>query len=343
MKPTTYRLDWSPNLTSWYLAWRELSSRRYTSKRYKQLDEHLSLLTEDIVMSPDTKFWTAWRLHRCWLGEPNYYFSKQQSEWIKNKTKRFMSQTYMTPSFKQLFEAIKERAKNHGDQIKVNFVKQCLKRVNPKVMTIMNIANDNEWKFIPKPDDAPDRGASDEAEFIASVKDRYYKQWLERVKKGEFDGKKRPDMHIGDDAPDEDESEEVDMAALARAEKEKAQKIAEAEKTPVAIINEPEEDEEDEDAGCEESCSTNEGECPNGMDCDLPSRQEDEPSDNARHADAHSEMRLLDALSDFVTRAAVANDSPPEDKPSVDLSEILARLDKIEKKQKSLFNAMRDL
>ena len=273
----------------------------------------------------------------------------------------------MTPSFKQLFEAIKERAKNHGDQIKVNFVKQCLKRVNPKVMTIMNIANDNEWKFIPKPDDAPDRGASNEAEFIAATKDRYYKQWLERVKKGEFDGKNRPDMHIGDDAPDEDESEEVDMAALARAEKEKAQKIAEAEKTPVAIINEPEEEEEEEDAGCEESCSTNQGECPNGMDCDLPSRQEEEEStptpsldgspqtftgtgegeDEARHADAHSEMRLLDALSDFVTRTAVANDSPPEDTPRQELDvqvilELTERVTKLEKKCKSLFNAMRD-
>lgn len=290
-------------------------------------------------MSSDTKFWTAWRLHRCWLGEPNYYFSKQQSEWIKNKTKRFMSQTYMTPSFKQLFEAIKERAKNHGDQIKVNFVKQCLKRVNPKVMTIMNIANDNEWKFIPKPDDAPDRGASNEAEFIASTKDRYYKQWLERVKKGEFDGKNRPDMHIGDDAPDEDESEEVDMAALARAEKEKAQKIAEAEKTPVAIINEPEEEEEEE----EESAPTP---SLDGSPQTFTGTGEDE--DEVRHADAHSEMRLLDALSDFVTRTAVANDSPPEDNTPLAgitevLSEVLERLDKIEKKQKSLFNAMRDL
>ena len=144
----------------------------------------------------------------------------------------------MTTAFKQLFEAIKERAAKHGDQVKVNFVKQCLKRVNPKVMTIMNISHDNEWKFIPRPDDAPERGASNEAEFIASVKDRYYKQWLERVDKGEFDGKKRPDMHIGEDAP---EDEEVDMAALARAEKEKAK-----EQAPVAIVNEEQEKEEDE-------------------------------------------------------------------------------------------------
>ena len=60
---------------------------------------------------------------------------------------------------------------------------------------------------------------------------------------------------------------------------------------------------------------------------------------------AHSEMRLLDALSDFVTRTAVANDSPPEDTPApeVDLTEVNARLDKLEKKVASLFNAMRDL
>lgn len=236
----------------------------------------------------------------------------------------------MTPAFKQLFEAIKERAKKHGDQIKVNFVKQCLKRVNPKVMTIMNIANDNEWKFIPKPDDAPERGASNETEFIASIKDRYYNQWLERVNNGEFDGKKRPDMHIGDDAPDEDE--EVDMAALARAEKEKAQKVAEAEKTPVAIVNEPKEEEDDN------------GDFDETHEEAMKHEQRLEEGGIAKvESHAHSEMRLLDALSDFVTRTAVANDSPPEDKPSVDLSEILARLDKIEKKQKSLFNAMRDL
>jgi len=33
---------------------------------------------------------------------------------------------------------------------------------------------------------------------------------------------------------------------------------------------------EEDNPGCEESCSINEGKCPNGMDCDLPSRQEDE-------------------------------------------------------------------
>lgn len=336
MKPVTYRLDWSPNLTGWYLAWRKLSDRRPTSKRYKQLDEHLSLLTEDVVMSPDTQFWTAWRLHRCGIWEPNYYLSHEQSTWIKNKVKRFMSQTYMTDAFKALFEAIKERAEKHGEQVKVNFVKNCLKRVNPKVMTIMNIANDTEWKFLPKPDDAPERGDSGEAEFIATTKDRYYKQWLERVNKGEFDGKKRPDMHIGEDAP-EDKTEEVDMAALARAQKEQAQKVAEAEKTPVAIVNEPKEEEED----CTETCN---GEpCPNGKECEP---HEDElPKETKVESHAHSEMRLLDALSDFVTRTAVANDSPPEDTPApeVDLTEVNARLDKLEKKVASLFNAMRDL
>ena len=332
MKPVTYRLDWSPNLTGWYLAWRKLSDRRPTSNRYKQLDEHLSLLTEDVVMSPDTQFWTAWRLHRCGIWEPNYYLSHEQSTWIKNKVKRFMSQTYMTDAFKALFEAIKERAAKHGEQVKVNFVKNCLKRVNPKVMTIMNIANDTEWKFLPKPDDAPERGDSGEAEFIATTKDRYYKQWLERVNKGEFDGKKRPDMHIGEDAP-EDEPEEVDMAALARAEKEKAEKIAEAEKTPVAIVNEPKEEEDNGDFDeTHEEAMKHEQRLEEGGIAKVESH-------------AHSEMRLLDALSDFVTRTAVANDSPPEDTPApeVDLTEVNARLDKLEKKVASLFNAMRDL
>src|SRR5210317_2057921 len=264
-----------------------------------------------------------------------------------------MSQTYKTAAFVDLYEALKERAAKHGDEVKVNFVRNCLKRVNPKIMTIMNVANDNEWSFLPKPDDAPDKGASDEDSFIAQTKDRYYKQWLERVNKGEFD-KKRPDMHIGEDAPREEE--EVDMVALARAEKEKAQKIAAAEQAPVSIVNEPKEEEED----CMETCN---GEpCPNGKECepheddngDFDETHEEAMKNEQRleeggiakvESHAHSEMRLLDALSDFVTRTAVANDSPPEDTPApeVDLTEVNARLDKLEKKVASLFNAMRDL
>ena len=171
----------------------------------------------------------------------------------------------MTEAFKQLIDATKERASKHGDQVKVNFVKQCLQRVNPKVMTVMNIANDTEWKFLPRPDDAPEKGSPEEKEFIARTKDRYYKQWVERIEKGEFDGK-RPAMHIGEDAPEEDKTEEVDMAALARAEKEKAKKASE----PVTMVDEPEDDVsryEEEDKECMETCN---GEpCPNGKEWNL--------------------------------------------------------------------------
>src|SRR5210317_1410352 len=207
-----------------------------------------------------------------------------------------MSQTYKTAAFVDLYEALKERAAKHGDEVKVNFVRNCLKRVNPKIMTIMNVANDNEWSFLPKPDDAPDKGASDEDSFIAQTKDRYYKQWLERVNKGEFD-KKRPDMHIGEDDPKEEEED------------------------------------------CMETCN---GEpCPNGKECepheddngDFDETHEEAMKHEQRleeggiakvESHAHSEMRLLDALSDFVTRTAVANDSPPEDTPApeVDLTEV---------------------
>lgn len=244
----------------------------------------------------------------------------------------------MTPCFKRLFEALKERAESHGEEIKVNFVKQCLKRVNPKVMTIMNIANDTEWKFLPKPDDAPAKGSPDEPQFIAATKDRYYKQWLERVNKGEFDG--RPPMHIGEDAPEE-KSEEVDMAALARAEKEKAKASP-----PVTMINEPEDDrsryeqeEEEErrksvDKEVDQFCK----ELPDKVELPTLKKLNEPPS--LEHWDKLGPAaNLLHALNEFVA----STESPPEDKPSVDLSEVLERLDKLEKKQKSLFNAMRDL
>lgn len=283
----------------------------------------------------------------------------------------------MTQAFKDIIDALKERASEHGEEVKVNFVKKCLQRVNPKVMTIMNIANDTEWKFIPRPDDAPEKGSDEETVFIKEVKDRYYKQWLERVNKGEFD-KKRPDMHIGEDAPEEDASEEVDMAALARAEKEKAKKKA----TPVAVINEPEDDRrryEEEDDECMESCSINEGVCPKGRDCDLPSRQEDEESDRKlvdaeadqfckelpdkvelkrewRGSTSQVEVNLLHALNDFIA----STDSPPEDTPSFNTDFVeklvestvegikgrVAHLEeenaKLKRKVTQLFNALRD-
>jgi hypothetical protein len=258
-----------------------------------------------------------------------------------------MSQTYQTEAFLKLIDAFKKRRAGKGSAVAVNFTKNCLQRVNPKVMNIMNIANDKEWKFLPKPDDAPDKGSPEEQEFIAATKDRYYTQWLKRLEAGEFDGDKK--LHIGEDPPEEGVSEdtggEIDMAELARKEKEKKDEPS------VAMVNEPD-DEED----CMETCN---GEpCPNGKECEP---HEDElPKETKVESHAHSEMRLLDALSDFVTRTAVANDSPPEDTPSfsTDFVEKLvestvegikgrvASLEeenaKLKKKVGQLFNALRD-
>jgi hypothetical protein len=255
----------------------------------------------------------------------------------------------MTQAFKDIIDALKERASEHGEEVKVNFVKKCLQRVNPKVMTIMNIANDTEWKFIPRPDDAPEKGSDGEAVFIKEVKDRYYKQWLERVNKGEFD-KKRPDMHIGEDAPEEDASEEVDMAALARAEKEKAKKDT----TPVAVINEPEDDrrryeeeEEEErkkavDKEVDQFCK------------ELPDKVELKREWTG--STSRVESNLLHALNDFIASA----ESPPEDTPSFNTDFVeklvestvegikgrVAHLEeenqKLKKKVTQLFNALRD-
>ena len=210
----------------------------------------------------------------------------------------------MTQAFKDIIDATKERASEHGEEVKVNFVKKCLQRVNPKVMTIMNIANDTEWKFIPRPDDAPDKGSDEEAEFIKEVKDRYYKQWLERVNKGEFD-KKRPDMHIGKDAPEEDATEEVDMAALARAEKEKAKKDAE----PVAVINEPEDD--------RRRYEEEEEETRKAVDKEVDQFCKELPDkvSQLHHLSIGTNLEaanLLHALQDFIA----STDSPPEDTPS---------------------------
>lgn len=278
----------------------------------------------------------------------------------------------MTQAFKDIIEALKERASEHGEEVKVNFVKKCLQRVNPKVMTIMNIANDTEWKFIPRPNDAPEKGSDEEAVFIKEVKDRYYKQWLERVNKGEFD-KKRPDMHIGENAPEE-KSEEVDMAALARAEKEKLKKASE----PVTMVNEPEDDRrryEEEDKECMETCN---GEpCPNGKECEphedeqrkmvdaeadqfakeMPDRIELKSPPSLEHWDKLGPAaNLLHALHDFIA----STDSPPEDTPSFNTDFVeklvestvegikgrVARLEeenaKLKKKVGQLFNALRD-
>lgn len=255
----------------------------------------------------------------------------------------------MTQAFKDIIEALKERASEHGEEVKVNFVKKCLQRVNPKVMTIMNIANDTEWKFIPRPNDAPEKGSDEEAVFIKEVKDRYYKQWLERVNKGEFD-KKRPDMHIGEDAPEE-KSEEVDMAALARAEKEKLKKASE----PVTMVNEPEDDrrryeEEDEqrkmvDAEADQFAK------------EMPDRIELKSPPSLEHWDKLGPAaNLLHALHDFIA----STDSPPEDTPSFNTDFVeklvestvegikgrVARLEeenaKLKKKVGQLFNALRD-
>ena len=248
-----------------------------------------------------------------------------------------MSQTYMTQAFKDIIEALKERASKHGEEVKVNFVKKCLQRVNPKVMTIMNIANDTEWKFLPKPDDAPDKGSDQEAEFIANTKDRYYNQWFERVNKGEFD-KKRPDMHIGEDAPEEDASEEVDMAALARAEKAKAE--------PVTVVNEPEDSreryEQEDRELVDKEVDQFVKELPDKVELPTLKKLREPPS--LEHWDKLGPAaNLLHALNEFIA----STESPPEDTPLAGItevmSEVLERLDKLEKKQKSLFNAMRDL
>lgn len=264
----------------------------------------------------------------------------------------------MTQAFKDIIEALKERASEHGEEVKVNFVKKCLQRVNPKVMTIMNIANDTEWKFMPRPDDAPEKGTDEESEFIRSIKDRYYKQWLERVNKGEFD-KKRPDMHIGSDAPEEDKSEEVDMAALARAEKEKAKKDT----TPVAVINEPEDDrsryEEEDNGDFEETHDEAVRREAVDKEADQFCKELPDKVELKREwtgSTSQVESNLLHALNDFIA----STDSPSEDTPSFNTDFVeklvestvegikgrVAHLEeenaKLKKKVTQLFNALRD-
>ena len=263
-----------------------------------------------------------------------------------------MSQTYKTEAFDKMFEAIKERVAEHGDVVKTNFLKHCLKRVNPKVMTVMNIANDTDWKFLPKPDDAPEKGSPDEAKFIADTKDRYYTQWAERISKGEFDGKKDEPAEPKESKEDED----IDMAALARAEKEKANA------EPVTMVNEPEDSRERYEQEDKELVDK------------VVDKFVKELPDKVEHAHHHSHVKevgppslehwdklgpaanLLHALRDFVA----ATDSPPEDTPSfsTDFVEKLvestvegikgrvAHLEeenaKLKKKVTQLFNALRD-
>ena len=248
-----------------------------------------------------------------------------------------MSQTYQTEAFLKLIDAFKKRKAGKGSVVAVNFTKNCLQRVNPKVMNIMNIANDKEWKFLPKPDDAPDKGSPEEQEFIAATKDRYYTQWLKRLEAGEFDGDRK--LHIGEDPPEEGVSEdtggEIDMAELARKEKEKKDEPS------VAMVNEPDDEEPHED----------EKEVAN------PRKNRNEGPPSLEHWDKLGPAaNLLHSLKDFIA----ATDSPPEDTPSFSTEFVhklvestvegikgrVASLEeenaKLKKKVGQLFNALRD-
>lgn len=132
---------------------------------------------------------------------------------------------YKTDELKDLLGATQERSNEKGFEVlevKKNFVERCLKRVNPKMVSILNFVNDTEWKFVPKPDNMPAAltqvlpGSREEKELI-EIKNQYYKQWLERLQKGEFDPKS-PESK----PKREEDDEEVDMVALANKEKEKA-------------------------------------------------------------------------------------------------------------------------
>lgn len=346
----------------WIAAYHQIFGRRHTSLRYRQLTNHRQTLTKDVISKEqdiealeyitkgDERYFSGSYYGSCpcpgecrceftnsrkWWGELQCYAHNriQCLTFPTRKTIQFMSQTYKTEAFDKMFEAIKERVAEHGEVVKTNFLKLCLKRVNPKVMTVMNIANDTDWKFLPKPDDAPEKGSPEEAKFIADTKDRYYTQWAERIKKGEFDGKKDEPAK-----PQESKEEDIDMAALARAEKEKAKA------EPVTMVNEPEDsraryEQEDE---CMETCN---GEpCPNGKECDIdgeatnPRKNRNDGPPSLEHWDKLGPAaNLLHALHDFVA----STDSPPED--TQDNTEILERITKLEKKVASLFNAMRDL
>lgn len=85
---------------------------------------------------------------------------------------------------------------------------------------------------------------------------------------------------------------------------------------------------------------------------DLGKKQECDPSDYlGPHAEpklsppewkgstSRVEANLLTALHDFVA----SSESPPEDKAEVDLTEVIERIEKLEKRFKSLFNSMRDI
>jgi len=82
---------------------------------------------------------------------------------------------------------------------------------------------------------------------------------------------------------------------------------------------------------------------------DLGKTQECDPSDYlGPHAEpklsqptttSDALARLGTALHDFVA----STESPPEDKAEVDLTEVIERIEKLEKRFKSLFNSMRDI
>ena len=345
----------------WIAAYHQIFGRRHTSLRYRQLTNHRQALTKDVISEEqdiealeyitkgDERYFSGSYYGSCpcpgecrceftnsrkWWGELQCYAHNriQCLTFPTRKTIQFMSQTYKTEAFDKMFEAIKERVAEHGEAVKTNFLKHCLKRVNPKVMTVMNIANDTDWKFLPKPDDAPEKGSPEEAKFIADTKDRYYTQWAERIKKGEFDGKKDEPAK-----PQESKEEDIDMAALARAEKEKAKA------EPVTMVNEPEDSreryEQEDKELVDKVVDKFVKELPDKVEHDHhhPHVKEVGPPSLEHWDKLGPAANLLHALRDFVA----ATDSTPED--TQDNTEILERITKLEKKVASLFNAMRDL
>lgn len=383
IKTPETNISWA-GVRGWIAAYHQIFGRKHTGLRYRQLTNHRQALTKDIISEDqdiealeyitkgDSQYFSGAYYGKCpcagecrceftnskkWWGELQCYAHNriQCLTFPTRKTIQFMSQTYQTEAFLKLIDAFKKRKAGKGSVVAVNFTKNCLQRVNPKVMNIMNIANDKEWKFLPKPDDAPDKGSPEEQEFIAATKDRYYTQWLKRLEAGEFDGDRK--LHIGEDPPEEGVSEdtggEIDMAELARKEKEKKNEPS------VAMVNEPDDEEE-----CMETCN---GEpCPNGKECEPhedekkvanPRKNRNEGPPSLEHWDKLGPAaNLLHSLKDFIA----ATDSPPEDTPSfsTDFVEKLvestvegikgrvARLEeenaKLKKKVGQLFNALRD-
>ena len=169
-----------------------------------------------------------------------------------------MSNTLITPACKQFLEAMKDRAEEHGDGVKKNFITKCLKRIHPDLMATHLFLKDDKWQFIPKPEDAPAAGSDEEKELMVEVKDRYYTQWLDRLNQGQFD----PKGTDTDTKPEEDD-EGVDVMDLAH--KPKTEESAPVEiTTDISTDKESvdtdeeddEEDEEEEDEALEDAIET---------------------------------------------------------------------------------------